>query len=59
MTSSSSEPHVLMIGQSFTSDDIDVSCSCGWERTGYDTEEAAVDDWENHCDVVFMEATGG
>ena len=50
--------HVLTIVQSFTSDDVTAECSCGWERGATD-EDDAVDRWENHCDVVFMEATGG
>lgn len=51
--------HVLIIGNDFLRDDIDAGCSCGWEQDGLADEEAAVDAWENHCDVVFMEATGG
>lgn len=32
-------------------------CSCGWTSEAFRDSEAAVDAWENHCDVVFMEAT--
>lgn len=33
-------------------------CSCGWlGRKEHETEAAAADEWENHCDVVFMVAT--
>ena len=43
------------MGGSYTSE-----CSCGWEsQTKRNSVEDAIDDWENHCDVVFMEATGG
>lgn len=38
-------------------DTITPTCSCGWAGNDHTTEDAAVDDWENHCDVVFMEAT--
>lgn len=31
-------------------------CSCGWQGGEHATETAAIDAWENHCDVVFMEA---
>jgi hypothetical protein len=52
--------HVMEIGQSFLSGDWSVGCSCGWwtERE-YTFRAAAIEDWDNHCDVVFMEATGG
>lgn len=32
-------------------------CSCGWDGDQHDNTEDAVEEWENHCDVVFMEAT--
>lgn len=32
-------------------------CSCWWEGRTHDVVEDARDEWENHCDVVFMEAT--
>jgi hypothetical protein len=37
------------------------SCSCGWQGRMFDPEQhaLAVEDWANHCDQVFMAATGG
>lgn len=36
----------------------EVACSCGWDSdTDHVDPGAAIDDWDNHCDVVFMEAT--
>lgn len=37
------------------------ACSCGWQGALFDPDQHghAVEAWENHCDVVFMEATGG
>ena len=35
-------------------------CSCGWEgRRLHEEEEEAVDEWEFHCEDVFMAATSG
>lgn len=35
-------------------------CSCGrWSSGPLESKEAAEDAWENHCDRIFMEATGG
>ena len=34
-------------------------CSCGWESQPRNAEADAIEDFSNHCDVVFMEATGG
>jgi hypothetical protein len=52
--------HEMIIGQNVTDTLITVECTCGWEALHpfVDAEEAA-DAWDNHCDVVFMEATGG
>lgn len=52
-----SEEHVLEIQPGEDGDDFDAWCSCGWIDTACATEEDAVDVWENHCDVVFMERT--
>lgn len=50
--------HILMLGESFLDDQISTSCTCGWEHSGdLESREDAVEQWENHCDVVFMEAT--
>jgi hypothetical protein len=35
---------------------IQAHCSCGWTCDAEDDFDA-LDRWENHCDVVFMEAT--
>lgn len=53
------EQHDLEIEQSFLADGFRPACSCGWEGRVHDDNEGAVDEWENHCDVVFMEAPGG
>ena len=35
-----------------------VECSCGWKGSkGFATKSAAIDDWCDHRDAVFMEAT--
>lgn len=49
--------HDLMIGQDFIDGTWTAGCSCGWESDERNAEADAIDDWENHCDVVFMEAT--
>lgn len=52
--------HVMVVGQGFVSGRWTAECSCGWESAhDHRYEAVAIDDWENHCDVVFMEATGG
>jgi hypothetical protein len=54
----SASGHVLIVGQSFTSDEMTSSCTCGWESPReFDNDSQVLDAWENHCDVVFMEAT--
>lgn len=50
---------LVMTERDSMSGDFTACCSCGWEGEGNDTQEQAIEDWENHCDVVFMEATGG
>jgi hypothetical protein len=32
-------------------------CSCEWSKSGADSEESAIDQWEIHCDQVFEAAT--
>ena len=57
-----SEVHDFMVGQNFFADEpyaILPECSCGWEGRGVTTIKDAQEAWENHCDAVFMEATGG
>lgn len=51
------EEHTCFIGNDFLSDNWETSCSCGWAGHEHSTKEAAFDEWENHTDVVFMEAT--
>lgn len=51
--------HVWIAGQDFHSGIWTSECSCGWDKDDLADENAALDAWENHCDVVFMEATGG
>jgi len=48
--------HELIYGESFVTDDMTASCTCGW-RVDARNRTDAIDKWENHCDVVFMEAT--
>ena len=55
-----SEHHDFLIGQSFFADEpysVLPECSCGWEGRGTESVEDAQEQWENHCDVVFMEVT--
>lgn len=48
--------HVCMVEA--MDDGYEVACSCGWDHPdNFDDVEAAEDAWDNHCDVVFMEAT--
>lgn len=57
------DDHVMHIIEGFVGRDVGVGCSCGWESSdlwdGSQVEayERATDAWENHCDVVFMDAT--
>lgn len=57
------EHHDFLIGSSFfhadDGRDIVPECSCGWEGERQDSAERAQEAWEDHCEVVFMEATGG
>jgi hypothetical protein len=52
-----SDEHLMAIGQDFIDGTWATECSCGWESNERNAEADAVDEWENHCDVVFMEAT--
>ena len=52
--------HVAGYEQDFASGDFTAFCSCGWEshsREKFHTSAEALNEWENHCDNVFMEAT--
>jgi len=51
------DEHTCFIGNDFVSDAWECSCSCGWCGPERETKEVAYEDWENHCDVAFMEAT--
>lgn len=51
--------HVMSLSSSFIDDQFVAECSCGWEGKDRNTEADAIEDFDNHCDVVFMEATGG
>lgn len=43
---------------SLNCDEWEAGCSCGWDAPGgFPDIDDAIDAWENHCDVVFMEAT--
>lgn len=46
----------MLIGQDWISGEHEVGCSCGWEGHAHTMRDAAVDEWENHCDVAFMDA---
>ncbi|MGH9151339.1 MAG: hypothetical protein ACRD03_02810 [Acidimicrobiales bacterium] len=49
--------HTFIFGQTFDGVSFS-SCTCGWESgREHGSYEEAEDTWENHCDVVFMEAT--
>lgn len=51
------ETHDLTIEQDWLVDGHTAHCSCGWSGRREESAERAVDAWENHCDIVFMEAT--
>lgn len=34
-------------------------CSCGWGGERCETMAEAMEEWEDHCEVVFIEATSG
>ena len=54
------ETHDFIASESFLSYGIEPTCSCGWEaHRSVDTLEEAHEIWDNHCDQVIMEATGG
>lgn len=41
-------------------DDGTANCSCGWGgRREFATRIEAEEVWDNHCEQVFMESTGG
>lgn len=57
------ENHDLELMSDFIEGGWTPGCSCGWlgrcqrSEDTHEAVEAATDEWENHCDVVFMEAT--
>ena len=51
------DEHTCFIGNDFLSDAWETSCSCGWVGREWPTQDEAYEDWENHCDVAFMEST--
>lgn len=51
------EEHIAQIGQDFVGGKWEAGCSCGWEGNQHELKSTAMDEWENHCDVVFMEST--
>jgi len=53
------DTHDLTIEADFLVDGYTPWCSCGWSGRREESSERAIDAWENHCDQVFMEATGG
>jgi hypothetical protein len=59
VTDSAAQTHDLELDEDFVDGTWTAECSCGWESAERNAEADAIDDWENHCDVVFMEATGG
>ena len=54
------ETHDLFLDRNDEDGGIQSWCSCEWSpRRGFATEVEAVEAWDNHCDQVFMAATGG
>lgn len=53
------EHHDLALTSDFLIGGYTANCSCGWESKQQATMTKARNEWENHCDQVFMEATGG
>jgi hypothetical protein len=51
--------HRFEIEQGFADDGWTACCSCGWSEPEQRSRLRALDAWENHCDVVFIEATMG
>jgi hypothetical protein len=55
--------HVMSV-EHLADDQARAHCSCGWmssvrEITTSDDFASLDVEWEDHCDVAFMEATGG
>jgi hypothetical protein len=54
------EHHDFEYIRGFVDDLLIASCSCGWyAKESADSLTEAQEHWEDHCEVVFMEATGG
>lgn len=50
--------HTFEYTQSFLSDGYRAGCSCGWEsRSEAQSVDLALDDWDNHCEDIFIAAT--
>jgi len=49
--------HVLSIESGFIEGGYTPHCDCGWVGLLADTSEEAIEEWGDHCDAVFMEAT--
>jgi hypothetical protein len=54
------EIHDFEYESDFLEGGLRAACSCGWSaREVREDLMEAHEDWDNHCDQVFMEATGG
>ena len=51
------EHHVMELEQHFLVEGVTAWCSCGWSGRRRDSGREAVEDFDNHCEAVFMEAT--
>lgn len=51
------EQHDFEYEQDFLEDGFIPWCSCGWSGKARPTIEECQDEWENHCDTVFYDAT--
>lgn len=49
--------HDLSICEDFLDDGVWSECSCGWSGKRHVDKADAIEEWENHCDVAFMEST--
>ena len=51
------ETHDLELISDFIEGGYTPVCSCGWEGKRHGALDDAHEEWTDHCDVVFMEAT--
>jgi hypothetical protein len=49
--------HVYQLASNFIRGGWEASCLCGWRGVNRDTQDEAYEDWDDHCDIIFMEAT--